>query len=205
MTKVIKAKFKASRRLGASIWGDGKDAFNKRNYRPGQHGQSTTGKVSDYGLHLKAKQRLKSHYGRVTEKQFKNLFKLALKMKGNTGENFLGLLEQRLDTIVYRMNLAPSIFSARQLVSHGHILVNGRRVTIPSQRLSEGDVVSLRESSKQIPLIIETVTKVERRVPDYLSFDTDNMAGKFVRVPVSTDIPYPFEPDTHLVVEFYSR
>lgn len=205
MTRIVNAKYKASRRLGVSIWGDSKDPFNTRNYRPGQHGQSTIGKTSDYGLHLKAKQRLKTHYGRVTEKQFRNLFKLAQKMKGNTGESFVGLLEQRVDAVVYRMNLAPSIFSARQLVSHGHILVNGKRVTIASQRLKEGDVVSLKSTSKQMPMIVESVSKAERRVPDYISFDADTMSGKFARIPASTDVPYPFEPDVHLVVELYSR
>jgi small subunit ribosomal protein S4 len=205
VTRVIKAKYKASRRLGVSIWGDNKDSFHKRNYRPGQHGQNTMTKTSDYGLHLKAKQRLKTHYGRITEKQFRNLFKVALKMKGNTGESFVGLLERRLDAIVYRMNLAPTIFSARQLVSHGHVLVNGKRVTIASQRLKEGDEVSLKEFAKQMPLVVESISKTERKVPDYLSFDSDSMTGKFVRVPISSDVPYPFEPDVHLVVELYSH
>jgi small subunit ribosomal protein S4 len=126
-------------------------------------------------------------------------------MKGNTGESFVGLLERRLDAIVYRMNLAPTIFSARQLVSHGHVLVNGKRVTIASQRLKEGDEVSLKEFAKQMPLVVESISKTERKVPDYLSFDSDSMTGKFVRVPISSDVPYPFEPDVHLVVELYSH
>lgn len=205
MTKIVKSKYKASRRLGVSIWGNSKDAFVTKNYRPGQHGQNTMIKTSDYGLHLKAKQRLKSHYGRVNERQFRNTFTLALKMKGNTGENFIALLERRLDAVVYRLNLAPTIFSARQLVSHGHIRVNGKKVNIPSLRLKEGDVVELNENSKQMPLIMEASAKLERNVPDYLNFDQKSLAGKVVRIPSISDVPYPFEPDVHLVVELYSR
>jgi small subunit ribosomal protein S4 len=205
VTKIISSKYKASRRLGVSIWGDSKDSFNKKNYRPGQHGQNTMTKTSDYGLHLKAKQKIKCHYGRVNERQFRNTFMLAQKMKGNTGENFVGLLERRLDVVVYRMNLAPTIFAARQLVSHGHIKVNGKKVNIPSQRLKESDIIELKDSSKQIPLILESATKQSRTVPDYLSFDVNSMSGKFVRVPMVSDVPYPFEPEIHLVVELYSR
>lgn len=205
MTKIINSKYKASRRLGASLWGTGKDAFATRNYRPGQHGQNTMIKTSDYGLHLKAKQRLRFHYGRVNEKQFRNAFALALKMKGNTGENFVGLLERRLDAVVYRLNLAPSIFAARQLVSHCHIKVNGKKVNIPSQRLKEGDVVELRDSSKQIAIILESAAKLERTVPDYLTFDPSALSGKFIRTPTISDVPYPFDPEVHLVVELYSR
>lgn len=205
MTKIASSKYKASRRLGVSIWGNSKDTFNVKNYRPGQHGQTGIIKTSDYGLHLKAKQRLKAHYGRINERQFKNIFQVAQKMKGNTGENFIGLLERRLDAIVYRMNIAPTIFSARQIVSHGHIKVNGKRVNIPSQRLKDGDVIELHENAKQIPLIIEASNKKERVVPDYLTFDGDALIGKFIRAPVVSDVPYPFEPDVHLVVEFYSR
>ncbi len=205
MTKIISSKYKASRRLGVSLWGTSKDSFNSRNYRPGQHGQNTMTKTSDYGLHLKSKQRLKGHYGRINERQFRNTFALALKMKGNTGENFVGLLERRLDAVVYRMNLAPTIFAARQLVTHCHVRLNGKKVNIPSQRLKEGDIIEIRESSKQIPLILESATKAERTVPDYLSFDPSTLAGKFVRIPTISDVPYPFEPDVHLVVELYSR
>lgn len=205
MTKIVNAKYKASRRLGVSLWGSNKDAFNTKNYRPGQHGQNTMIKTSDYGLHLKAKQRLKCHYGRVNEKQFRNIFALASKMKGNTGENFIGLLESRLDAVVYRLNLASTIFAARQLVTHCHIRVNGKKVNIPSLRLKEGDIIELKESSKQVPVILETVSKAERSVPDYLAFDASAMSGKFVRVPAISDVPYPFEPDVSKVVEFYSR
>lgn len=205
MTKIIKAKYKVSRRLGKSIWGDGKDAFNTKNYRPGQHGPNSRIKTSDYGLHLQAKQAIKSHYGRVTEKQFKNTFALASKMKGNAAENFAGLLERRLDMVVYRMNLAPSIFAARQLVSHNHVRLNGKKVNIASLKVKEGDVIELKASSKQIVVFLESAQKQERRVPDYLTLDAEKMSGTFVRTPMISDIPYPFVPDFNKVVEFYSH
>lgn len=205
MTKILSAKYKASRRLGVSIWGDNKDPFNKRNYRPGQHGQTTIVKNSDYGLHLKAKQRIKAHYGRINERQFRNTFLLAQKMKGNTGENFIALLETRLDAVVYRMNLSNSIFGSRQLVTHGHIKVNGVRVNIPSYRLKVGDVVTLKDSSAVLPIIVESVQKMSRTVPDYMEFDVNSMSGKFNRIPAISDVPYPFEPEIHFVVELYSR
>lgn len=205
MTKIISSKYKASRRLGVSLWGDSKDAFNTRNYRPGQHGQNTMVKTSDYGVHLKAKQNLKCHYGRINEKQLRNTFALAQKMKGNTGENFIGLLERRLDAIIYRMNIAPTIFAARQFVTHGHIKVNGKKVDIPSMRLKQGDVIELKESAKQIPVILETASKQENTIPGYLTFDAHSLSGKFVRIPVISDVPYPFEPEVPLVIELYSR
>jgi len=205
VTKIISSKYKASRKLGVSLWGDSKDAFNTRNYRPGQHGQNSMVKTSDYGVHLKAKQKLKCHYGRINEKQFRNTFALAQKMKGNTGKNFIGLLERRLDAVIYRMNIAPTIFAARQFVTHGHIKVNGKKADIPSMRLKEGDVIELKESAKQIPVILETVSKQENTVPGYLTFDAHSLSGKFVRIPVISDVPYPFEPEVHLVIELYSR
>lgn len=205
MTKIINSKYKASRRLGVSLWGDSKDAFNTRNYRPGQHGQNSMVKTSDYGIHLKVKQKLKCHYGRINEKQFRNTFTLAQKMKGNTGENFIALLERRLDAVIYRMNIAPTIFAARQFVTHGHIKVNGKKINIPSIRLKEGDVIELKESAKQIPVILETASKQGNIVPSYLTFDSNSLPGQFVRIPVISDVPYPFEPEVHLVVELYSR
>lgn len=206
MSKIVKAKYKASRRLGVSIWGNDKDPFHKKNYRPGQHGLSgAMVKASDYGLHLKAKQRIKCHYGRINEKQFRNLFALARKMKGNIGENFIGLLERRLDAVVYRMNLAPSIFAARQLVTHGHIEVNGKKLDIPSARLKEGDEVALKHVSKTMTPVVESVSKMERAVPDYMQFDPNSFSGKFIRIPAIADVPFPFEAEVHMVVEFYSR
>jgi small subunit ribosomal protein S4 len=206
VSKIIQSKYKASRRLGVSIWGSAKDAFNKRKYRPGQHGLNpTAGKTSDYGTHLHAKQRIKAHYGRINERQFSNIFELAAKMKGNTGENFIGLLERRLDAVVYRLNFAATIFGSRQLVSHGHIRVNGKKVNIPSYRVAEGDVIELKESSKQIPVIVESITKMERRIPDYITFDSSSFKGTFARIPSVSDVPYPFEAEVHMVVELYSR
>ncbi len=206
MTKVLKSKYKVSRRLGVSVWGDSKDAFNKRNYRPGQHGPSGLVKTSDHGIHLKAKQRLKNFYGRITEKQFRNTFKLASKAKGNSAEIFVGLLERRLDAVVYRMNLAPTIFAARQLVSHGHIVVNGKRLNIPSARVKVGvDVVGVAEKSRQLPIILESVARNDRKVPDYIEFDAKDLSGKISRLPITSDVPYPFEPDLNLIVEFYSH
>lgn len=205
MTKIIKAKYKPSRRLGKSIWGDAKDPVNTKNYRPGQHGLKGRPKASDHGLHLQAKQLIKVHYGRVTEKQFRNTFDIANKMKGNTAENFAGLLEKRLDMVVYRLNLASSIFAARQLVSHGHVRLNGKKVNIGSLRVKEGDVISLKDSAKEMVVCLEAVKKMERAVPDYLTIDADSMSGTFNRTPMISDIPYPFEADFNKIVEFYSR
>lgn len=205
MTKIVKAKYKASRRLGTSIWGNGKDPYHTKNYRPGQHGPTGRVKTSDYGDHLHAKQIVKSHYGRMTEKQFKNLFALANKMKGNTAENFAGLLERRLDMVVYRLNLAPTIFAARQLVSHGNVRLNGKKVNIASQRVKDGDVIELKESAKQIPVYMESAQKQEKEVPEYLSVDASNMSGTFVRTPMISDIPYPFIANFGKIIEFYSK
>lgn len=204
MTKILSSKFKASRRLGTSIWGSGKDSFNKRSSRPGQHGANTMHKLSDYGLHLRAKQRLKNHYGRVTEKQFRNLFILARKNKGNTAEAFIGLLESRLDAVTYRLGIAPTIFAARQIVSHGHMRVNGKRVNIPSYRVAVGDIIEVKDSSKQLPIILESV-KNNSHVPDYFEFNAAKLSGKMLRVPLTSDVPYPFDPEVHLVVELYSK
>ncbi|MCP5369137.1 MAG: 30S ribosomal protein S4 [Rickettsiaceae bacterium] len=205
MTKIIKAKYKASRRLGTSIWGNEKDPFHTKNYRPGQHGAGTRGKVSDYGLHLNAKQIVKNHYGRVTETQFRNTFKIASKMKGNTAENFAGLLEQRLDIIVYRLNFAPTIFAARQLVSHCHVRLNGKKVNIPSQRVKVGDIIEIKDQSKGITKIMESVQKLSRSVPEYLAIDPAKMSGELLRIPMISDIPYPFQPNFGKIVEYYSH
>lgn len=205
MTKVVKAKYKASRRLGTSIWGDDKDPFHTKNYRPGQHGPTGRVKTSDYGVHLQAKQTVKAHYGRITEKQFRNIFALANKMKGNTAENFAGLLEKRLDMVIYRMNLAPTIFAARQLVSHDNVKLNGKKVNIPGQRLKEGDKVELKDSAKQITVYMESAQKQKRTVPEYLSVDPGAMSGVFIRTPMILDIPYPFEANFGKIIEYYSH
>jgi len=205
VTKVIRSKYKVSRRLGTSIWGNTKDPFHTKNFRPGQHGPTGRVKTSDYGIHLRAKQAIKNHYGRVTEVQFRNTFKIAVKMKGNTAENFAGLLESRLDMIVYRMNLAPTIFAARQLVSHCNIKLNGEKVNIPSARLKPGDTVELKDSVKQVPIYMEAALKQERMVPEYLTVDPNTMSGKYIRVPLISDIPYPFEPNFGKITEYYSH
>lgn len=205
MTKILNAKFKVSRRLGVTIWGSSKDPFLKRNYKPGQQGPNSMSKLSDYGLHLRAKQRLKAHYGRINERQFRNIFKEAARRKGNTGENFLALLESRIDVAIYRLTVAPSIFAARQLVSHRHVLVNGKSVNIPSYILKVGDIVEIKESSKQLPLIQISLAQGERRVPDYYNLDAGDMKGKFLRMPASSDVPFPFEAEVSLLVEFYSK
>ena len=205
MSKVVKAKYKVSRRLGTSIWGDDKDAIHKKNYRPGQHGALGIVKKSDYGIHLKAKQRLKTHYGRVREQQFKASFKKADNMKGNTGQNFVALLERRLDAVVYRMNFSDSIFGARQLVSHKHIKVNDHIVNIASFSVKDSDVIELTDSAKQILPVIAAVKAMRRKVPTYLELDPASFKGKFLHEPQISDVPYPFDPDVRLIVEFYSK
>ena len=204
MTKRTSAKYKIDRRMGENIWGRAKSPVNKREYGPGQHGQRRKGKTSDFGLQLRAKQKLKGYYGDVTEKQFKRTYQEAAQMKGDTGQNLIGLLEQRLDMVVYRAKFAPTIFSARQVVSHGHIYVNGVKCNIASRRVRPGDVVSLGKKAKEMALIAEAQTLAEREIPDYVAPDgTDKIT--FVRVPTLDEVPYPVKMEPNLVVEFYSR
>jgi small subunit ribosomal protein S4 len=205
MTKRHSAKHKIDRRLGENIWGRPKSPYNKRETIPGQHGARRAGKVSDFGTQLRAKQKLKGYYGNITERQFNGLYQLARKRKGDTSEHLIGLLESRLDAIVYRAKFVPTVFAARQLVSHGHVSVNGKRVTIASYRCREGDVVTLKERSKTLPLVMEATQSAERDVPDYLDADHQKMTVKFVRVPALADVPYPVQMEPNLVVEFYSR
>ena len=205
MTKRIRAKHKIDRRLGENIWGRSKSPLNRRASRPGQHGERRAGKVSDFGQQLKAKQKLKGYYGHITERQFNRVYKEAARLKGSTSEHLIGLLERRLDAVVYRAKFVPTVFAARQLVSHGHITVNGRRVNIPSYRCRPGDVVEVKESSRQMPLVIEASKSPERDVPDYIEAEHTKMSAKFVRVPALADVPYPVHMEPNLVVEFYSR
>jgi small subunit ribosomal protein S4 len=206
MTRILRAKYKASRKLKCSIWDSHKDPYTKRNYGPGEHGAAKNPKSSDYGVHLRAKQRLRAHYGRINERQFRNLFDTAHKMKGNSGINFIALLESRLDAIVYRLNLAPTIFAARQIVSHKHIRVNGKKANIASMRLKAGDVVELSEDSAHFSRIKEEIAKIKRAVPDYLSLDTDSLKGTLVKKPDDIAlVPYPFDPDVNLIIELYAR
>ncbi|MDA8231613.1 MAG: 30S ribosomal protein S4 [Magnetospirillum sp.] len=205
MSKRVEAKYKINRRLGVNLWGRGKSplAHGKEN-PPGQHGARRK-KVSDYGTQLMAKQKLKGYYGNIGEKQFRKLYDEAVRRRGDTSENLIELLERRLDAAVYRFKFAPTPFAARQIVNHGHIQVNGRRVNIGSYRLRDGDVVSVRPKSKDMALILEAAQSGERDVPDYLEADHKDMKGKFVRAPKLADVPYPVQMEPNLVVEFYSR
>jgi small subunit ribosomal protein S4 len=205
MTKRIQTKKKISRKLGVSLWGQEKDTYTKRNYRPGQHGKSPKGRSTDYGFQLRAKQRMKFYYGNISEKQFYNTFKLASKLKGDSSENFVALLETRLDATVYRANFAPTVFSARQLVSHKHILVNGSAVNIASYRLKVGDIIQVKEKSRNVPLILGSLQKLDRDIPSYLQLDKNAFTIKLLAKPVFAEVPYPFEMQPHLITEFYSR
>ncbi len=205
MTKRTSAKYKIDRRMGENIWGRAKSPVNRRPYGPGQHGQRRKGKLSDFGLQLRAKQKLKGYYGDITEKQFRRIYAEAARMRGDTGENLIGLLERRLDAVVYRAKFVPTIFAARQFVNHGHVKVNGRRVNIPSYRVKEGDVIEVRDKSKQLALVLEAVASPERDVPDYLEVDHSKMTCKFVRTPQLADVPYPVQMEPNLVVEFYAK
>ncbi|MGE0754368.1 MAG: 30S ribosomal protein S4 [Alphaproteobacteria bacterium] len=205
MTKRVNAKYKISRRLGASLWGNAKDPFNKRPHAPGQHGLARRKKVSDYGTQLREKQKLKGYYGNITERQFIRIYKEAVRRRGDTGENLIGLLESRLDTVVYRMGFVSTPFAARQLVNHGHVKVNGRRVNIPSYRLKEGDTVELREKSREMTPVLESLQNPERSVPEYISFDSKAMKGSLVRVPKLAEVPYPTIMQPNFVIEYYSR
>ncbi|RMB04413.1 30S ribosomal protein S4 [Eilatimonas milleporae] len=203
MSKRIQAKYKIDRRMGENIWGRSKSPVNAREYGPGQHGQRRKGKISDFGLQLRAKQKLKGYYGNITEKQFRRYYNEADRRKGDTGENLIGILECRLDAIVYRAKFVPTVFAARQFVNHGHVLVNGRRCNIPSALLRPGDVVEVREKAREIPMVIEAGQSPERDVPEYVS--VEGLKATFVRVPSLDEVPYPVVMEPNLVVEFYSR
>ena len=206
MSKRIAAKHKIDRRLGCNLWGRPKSPYNKRNSRPGQHGaQRQRRKLSDFGIQLFAKQKLRFYYGDLTEKQFRRIYDKASKTKGDTSQILIELLERRLDAIVYRMNFVPTIFAARQLVNHGHILVNGKRVNIPSYTVSNEDVIELKEQSKQINLVQESIVSQEREIPEYLEVDSKEFKGRFLRAPLIHDVPYPVTMEPNLVIEYYSR
>ncbi len=204
MSKRIRAKHKLDRRVGENVWGRPKSPINKRDYGPGMHGQRRKGKLSDFGLQLMAKQKLKGHYGNITEKQFSRIYTEADKMRGNTAELLIGLLESRLDAIVYRAKFAPTVFAARQFVNHGHVKVNGVRTNIPSARLRPGDVVEIKDKSKNMALVLEALQSPERDIPDYVDVDPKKMTATYLRVPEFADVPYPCTMEPNLVVEFYS-
>ena len=205
MTKRTTSKYKLDRRMGQNIWGRNKSPISRRNYGPGQHGQRKSRKLSDYGTQLHAKQKLKGYYGNITERQFRRYYEQASRKIGDTGEQMIGLLERRLDAVVFRAKFAPTPFSARQLVSHGHIAVNGRRVTISSYLVTEGDTIELRKKAKDLALVLDATKSSERDVPDYIDADHGKMSAKFLRTPKLADVPYAVQMQPSLVVEFYSR
>ena len=205
MTKRVEAKHKLDRRMGQNIWGRPKSPVNRREYGPGQHGQRRKGKLSDFGVQLRAKQKLKGYYANISEKQFHGIYAEAIRMRGDSGANLIGLLERRLDAMIYRAKFVPTVFAARQFINHGHVKVNGRRVNIASFQLKVGDVVEVKDKSKQLALVLEATGLAERDVPDYIEVDHTKMTAKLARVPTLTEVPYPVQMEPHLVVEYYSR
>ncbi len=204
MSKRHSAKYKLDRRMGENIWGRPKSPVNSRSYGPGQHGQRRKTKMSDFGLQLRAKQKLKGYYGNLTEKQFSRIYTEAARRKGNTSENLIGLLESRLDAVVYRAKFVPTPFAARQFVNHGHVLVNGKRVNIPSYRVKPEDVVEVRERSRNMALVLEAIQSTERDTPDYIEVDAKHLKARFIRIPELAEVPYPVKMEPNLVVEFYA-
>lgn len=204
MSKRHSAKYKLDRVMGENLWGRPKSPVNKRSYGPGQHGQRRKSKISDFGIQLRAKQKLKGYYGNITEKQFFGLFEEADRRKGNTSENLIGLLESRLDAVVYRAKFVPTVFAARQFVNHCHVQVNGKTVNIPSYRVKVGDVITVRERSRNMALVLEALQSQERDVPEYLELDAKGMSVKFIRLPELAEVPYPVKMEPNLIVEYYS-
>lgn len=204
MSKRENSKYKIDRRLGVNLWGRPRSPIVKRESRPGQHGLRRT-KPTDYGIQLMAKQRLKGYYGNIGERQFRRYYQEAMRRKGDNGENLIQLLERRLDAVVYRMKFAPTVFASRQLVNHGHVLVNGKRLNIASAVIKDGDVIELRENAKKLAVVLASVQLAERDVPDYIQVDHKEMKGTFIRAPQFSDVPYPVQMEPNLVVEFYSR
>ena len=205
MTKRLASKHKVDRRLKVNLWGRPKSPFNSRDYAPGQHGKSRKGKPSDYGIQLQAKQKMKFYYGNMNERQFRNTYRKAMNQKGNTSENLVAFLERRLDTVIYRAKFATTVFSARQLINHGHIKVNGKKVNIPSYLVKAEDTIDIRDKSKDIVVIEGSIVNKEREVPEYIQMDEKNKSAKFLRVPKFSEVPYPAIMEPNLVIEYYSR
>ena len=205
MTKRLASKHKVDRRLKVNLWGRPKSPFNSRDYGPGQHGQSRKGKPSDYGIQLQAKQKMKFYYGNMNERQFRNTYRKAMNQKGNTSENLVAFLERRLDTVIYRAKFATTVFSARQLINHGHIKVNGKKVNIPSYLVKVEDAIEVKDKSKEILVIVGSLVNKEREVPEYIQMDEKNKSAKFLRVPKFSEVPYPAIMEPNLVIEYYSR
>ena len=205
MSKRLASKHKVDRRLKVNLWGRPKSPFNTRNYRPGQHGSARKGKLSDYGIQLEAKQKMKFYYGNINERQFRNVYLKAIKKKGNTTENLVGILESRLDTVVYRAKFATTVFSARQLINHGHIRVNDKKVNIPSYLVKSEDTIEIKNKSKEMTVILGALLNKERDIPEYIQMDEKNKKAKLIRVPKFSEIPYPTIMEPTLVIEYYSR
>ena len=205
MTKRLNSKHKVDRRLKVNLWGRPKSPFNTRAYGPGQHGQTKTSKPSDYGIQLQAKQKLKAYYGNINERQFRNIYRKALSKRGDTGENLIALLESRLDTVIYRAKFAPTVFSARQMINHGHIKVNKKRVNVSSYVVKNSDLIEIREKSKRLTIIDGALQSKEREVPEYIQLDDKNKTAKLVRVPKFSEVPFPVVMEPSLVIEYYSR
>ena len=205
MTKRLQAKYKIDRRMGENIWGRPKSPVNRREYGPGQHGQRRKGKLSDFGVQLKAKQKLRGYYANISERQFRSIYDEAIRLKGDSGANMVGLLERRLDAMIYRAKFVPTVFAARQFINHGHIKVNGRRVNISSYKVKPGDLIEIKESSKQLTPVLEASQLGERDVPDFIEADHSKMTAKFTRIPALSDVPFAVQMEPHLIVEFYSR
>ena len=205
MTKRLASKHKVDRRLKVNLWGRPKSPFNTRNYPPGQHGNARKGKLSDYGIQLEAKQKMKFYYGNINERQFRNVYLKAIKKKGNTAENLVGILESRLDTVVYRAKFATTVFSARQLINHGHIKVNDKKVNIPSYLVKSEDTIEIKNKSKEMTIILGALLNKEREIPEYIQMDEKNKKAKLIRVPKFSEIPYPTIMEPNLVIEYYSR
>ena len=205
MTKRLASKHKVDRRLKVNLWGRPKSPFNTRNYPPGQHGSARKGKLSDYGIQLEAKQKMKFYYGNINERQFRNVYLKAIKKKGNTTENLVGILESRLDTVVYRAKFAITVFSARQLINHGHIKVNDKKVNIPSYLVKSEDTIEIKNKSKEMTIILGALLSKERDIPEYIQMDEKNKKAKLIRVPKFSEIPYPTIMEPNLVIEYYSR
>ena len=205
MTKRLASKHKVDRRLKVNLWGRPKSPFNSRNYPPGQHGKAKKGKLSDYGTQLEAKQKMKFYYGNINERQFRNVYRKAIQKKGNTTENLVGFLERRLDTVAYRAKFATTVFSARQLINHGHIKVNGKKVNIPSYLVKAEDTIEIKDKSKDIATIVGALLSKEREVPDYIHMDEKNKKATLTRIPKFSEVPYPVIMEPNLVIEYYSR
>jgi len=205
MTKRLSSKHKVDRRLKTNLWGRPKSPFNSRNYPPGQHGKSRKGKLSDYGIQLEAKQKMKFYYGNMNERQFRNVYLKSIKKRGNTSENLIGFLESRLDTVIYRAKFAITVFAARQLINHGHVKVNGKKVNISSYLVKPGDTLEIRDKSKDMVIITASIQTKERDVPEYIQLDEKNKKAKLIRIPKFAEIPFPSIMEPNLVIEYYSR